>query len=154
MVINEIIDHFLTDLEWCCKFTATKFELLYNIAYFFKPMNVSMWLSLAVWYYLLTDKYIHKLLRTKTVMLGCCAMVKIAVFFMKWEDTIHTRKVALSNSKTSSASIMLPKFAKLFSSACTLGISWYTIEDQAYNYKLHVHTFRMTRDTGAQEILH
>ncbi len=43
-----------------------------------------------------------------------------------------TRKVALSNSSTSSASRMSPKLLRLVSSACTFGMSWYTIEDHAY----------------------
>ena len=62
------------------------------------------------------------------------------VTYKKGRQINHTKNVALSNNKTSSASIMLPKFAKLVSSACTFGISWYTIDDHAYKCNLQTYS--------------
>lgn len=100
---------------------TTEFELLDNIADLLKPVSITLLFALIVGDHLQKNKNGKPFQDTTDHALAPRYGRKVAL----------TRKVALSNSRTSSASMICAKFLRFVSSCWTFGMSWYTMLDHA-----------------------
>lgn len=123
---------------------TTEFKLFDNVTDLLKSVSITLLFALIVRDYL----HMKETWENETIIIcgfnffgmSECSDTFGKIFFVSFRFcfVFFTRNVALSNKRTSSASMICAKFLRFVSSCCTFGISWYTILDQACNDKTPV----------------
>lgn len=105
---------------------TAEFELFDNVADLLKPVSVTLLFALIVGDHLRLKNNNN----TERLSLLDPDFLPRTPLWAR-EVVALTRKVALSNRRTSSASMICAKFLRFVSSCWTFGMSWYTMLDQA-----------------------